>query len=81
MEKQTISINEGDKVGRIDDLIKFLVNSKNNGATHYQMTWSKDPNWAFKWIETYKVKSDQELNDERIKELEAELAKLKNKNN
>jgi hypothetical protein len=79
MNKEVIiTKTNGDESGSIDDLIKLLTKAKKNGATHYRMKWSQDPNWSFKWFETYRIKSDDEIKDERIKELEQELKELKN---
>lgn len=77
--KTTITSTKGDEEGAIDDLIDFLQTSKSKGATHYSMRWSNDPMWAFKWFETYRVKSNEEIKQERIKELQRELDELTNK--
>jgi len=77
MNKEVITKTKGDESGTIDDLIEFVEKAKKDGATHYRMSWSQDPNWSFKWFETYRIKSDDEIKDERIKELEQELKELK----
>jgi len=59
-EKIQITSTKGDDTGKIDQLIHFLLSAKEQGATHYRMSWSNDPMWAFKWFETYKVESDDE---------------------
>ena len=51
-----ITSTKGDKTGTIDSLIEYLQEAKKKGATHYNMRWSNDPVWAFKWFETYKDK-------------------------
>jgi len=40
------------------------------------MSWSQDPQWAFKWFETYKIKTDEELKHEEIIALQKRLAEL-----
>ncbi len=74
-----ITSTKGDKEGRIDDLIDFLVSEKQKGATNYQMRWSNDPMWAFKWFETFRIQSDEESNAEAIKKLESKINNLKQK--
>jgi hypothetical protein len=69
---------KGDQRGTINSLIYFLEKAKKKGATHYYMRWSNDPNWAFKWFETYREKSDEEIKQEKIKLLEKELESIKN---
>ena len=77
MEKIIVEQTKGDSNGTIDELIEFLETSKLKGATHYNMRWSNDRNWTFKWFETYQLKSEQEIKNDRIKELEDELKLLK----
>ena len=74
--KQIIAKTKGDKSGSIDDLIKFLAEQKESGATHYSMEWSGDPHWAFKWFEVYRIKTDEEIKKEKIAKLKKELAQL-----
>lgn len=73
MHKEEIIITKGDESGDIDTLISFLERAKSKGATHYQMDWSHDPVWAFKWFRTYRLKSDEEIKQGKIHKLEAEL--------
>ena len=77
MVKKEILTTKGDKSDTIDNLIDFLNKAKKEGATHYKMRWSQDPNWDFKWFETYKIKSEQEIKQEKIKELEEQIKQLK----
>lgn len=63
--------------GTIESLINYLEQAKKKGATHYKMRWSGDPTWAFKWLETYRIKSEQEIKQEKINALEKELNSLK----
>ena len=69
--KEVLAKVKGDESGTIDSLISFLQGQKENGATHYKMTWSGDPMWAFKWFETYRIKPIKEVtektdNNERV---------------
>lgn len=75
--KEVIISTKGDASGEIDKLIEILNSAKASGATNYQMVWSGDPRWAFKWFELYRVKSEEELKQEEIKRLEDRLNKLK----
>lgn len=72
-----IKTTKGDKRDTIDSLVEFLRNAKQFGATHYKMRWSNDPMWAFKWFETYRIKDDEELKQDKINSLEKELKELK----
>lgn len=72
-----ITSTKGDNTDTIDSLIDFLKEAKEKGATHYEMDWSRDPIWDFKWFRAYRIKTDEELKQERIAELEHELSKLK----
>lgn len=74
---EEITMTKGDAKGTIESLITYLEEAKNKGATHYKMRWSHDPIWAFKWFETYRTKSEQEVNQEKIAALEKELNDLK----
>lgn len=76
MKQQLIDRTKGDSKGSIDCLIEFLNESKSKGATHYSMEWSGDPMWAFKFFETYRIKSDEELRNEKIERLKKRLAEL-----
>ena len=76
MKKQLTS-TKGDANGTIDSLIEFLNKAKKKGATNYNMYWSNDPHWAFKWFETYKVLTPTEIKENEIKELESKLKELK----
>lgn len=75
--KVKVDFDKGDKEGTIDSLINFLERCKQKGATHYEMTWSQDPNWSFKWFSAYRIKSDEEIKNDRVAELEKELSELK----
>jgi hypothetical protein len=77
MKIQEITSTKGDASGVIDDLIDFLNEAKSKGATRYCMRWSNDPHWAFKWFETYRIKTDQEVKEEEIKALESKLDELR----
>lgn len=33
--------------------------------------------WAFKWFETYRIKSEEEIKRDKVKDLEEELRLLK----
>lgn len=75
MIEEVVTI-KGDATGTIDDLILFLNEAKSKGATNYLFRWSGDPIWAFKWFETYRIKSDQELKQEEIIKLQKRLSEL-----
>ena len=75
--KEKITTTKGDDEGTIESLITYLEKAKNKGATHYRMSWSCDPMWSFKWFETYRIKSDKEVKQEKIEALEKELNALK----
>ena len=66
MSKEIITSTKGDEKGSISELIDFLQESVKAGATDYQMEWSEDPRWAFKWFKTYRIKSDEEIAREKI---------------
>ena len=76
--KKIITTTKGDDSGTIDDLIKYLEQAKEKGATHFLMRWSNDPQWAFKWFETYRIKSEDEVKQDKINELQKEINALKN---
>lgn len=75
--KERITMTKGDQSDTIDSLIEYLQDCKSKGATRYEMKWSNDPMWAFKWFETYRVKSDEEIKQEKINDLEKELESLR----
>jgi hypothetical protein len=74
---EEITMTKGDNKGTIESLIAYLEEAKKKGATHYTMTWSGDPMWCFKWFETYRYKSEEEIKQEKIDALEKELNSLK----
>ena len=74
---EEITMTKGDGTGTIESLISFLEKAKKKGATHYTMRWSCDQMWDFKWFETYRTKSEEEIKQERIKALENEIKSLK----
>lgn len=71
-------MTKGDGSGEINDLIDFLKKAKAKGATHYKMRWSNDPHFAFKWFETYKELSPQEIKQEKINALKQKIKEIKN---
>ena len=74
--REDITMTKGDASGSIDELISFLNEAKSKGATNYSMRWSGDPMWAFKWFETYRIKSEQEIKNEEIERLQKRLSEL-----
>ena len=74
---EEITMTKGDSTGTIESLITYLEEAKKKGATHYKMRWSGDPMWDFKWFETYRAKSEEEIRQEKIAALEKELKFLK----
>lgn len=77
LKKEQVLTTQGDSKGSIESLISFLNEAKEKGATHYEMIWSQDPFWSFKWLETYRIKSNEEIRQENIKTLESKLERLK----
>lgn len=71
-----VTMTKGDSTGTIDELINFLNEAKEKGATNYSMRWSGDPMWAFKWFETYKIKSEEQIKQEEIPNLQRRLTEL-----
>lgn len=76
MEKQ-ITLTTNAKNFYIDSFIKFLQEEKLKGATHLKFWVANDPVYRFEWVETFSIKSEEEIKQEKIKELENELQKLK----
>mgnify|MGYP001827557523 CR=1 FL=1 len=81
MIPREIISTKGDSDSTIDELMDFLKDAKEKGATHYKMTWSHDPMWAFKWFEAYRLISEEERRLEKIKKLEEQLGILRNDTN
>ena len=79
--KQKLLFTKGDTSDLIDNLIDFLEEAKSKGATHYEMEWSRDPQWDFKWFRTYRIKSEKEVVDEKIDKLKKEIETLESKKN
>ena len=73
---EVVKTTKGDATGTIDDLISFLNEAKEKGATNYSFRWSGDPIWAFKWFETYRIKSEEEIKQEEIISLQKRLSEL-----
>jgi hypothetical protein len=80
INEERIDFTKGDSKGTIDGLIEYLEKSKELGATHYEMKWSKDPMWAFKWFETFKILTDEELKQSKIDALQKEIDLIKKDN-
>ena len=76
-KEQRIDFTKGDSKGTIESLINYLEKSKDLGATHYRMEWSNDPMWAFKWFETFKILTDEQLKQSKIDELQKEIDAIK----
>ena len=75
--KNKLGMTKGDDEGTIDSLIKYLELQSIKGATHFKMTWSGDPMWAFKWFETYNLLSEEEVKQIKIKKLQKQIEELK----
>ena len=75
---EEITMTKGDGEGLIDDLILFLNEAKAKGDTNYSFRWSGDPIWSFKWIETYRIKSEKEILQEAIIKLQ-QIIELQNR--
>lgn len=67
---------KGDAKGTIEELIEYLEIAKSKGATHYQMVWSGDPEWAYKWFETYAEFSEKEIKQLKIDALKLQIEEL-----
>ena len=74
--REDITMSKGDAAGTINELIRFLNEAREQGATHYSMRWSNDPMWAFKWFETYRIKSEKEIKEEEIKKCQQRIDEL-----
>ena len=59
----------------IQKLIDWAEEMKSKGATNFYFV-PGDKEWDFKWIEAYRIKSEEEIKQERIKELTSELEEL-----
>ena len=77
MKKEQVIFTKGDSKGNISELITWLEDARDKGATHYEMEWSNDPTWAFKWFRTYRHLSADQVKQEKIKKLEQEIKELK----
>jgi len=75
--KEVLVSTKGDNLGTIDALIESLTQAKEDGATHYEMQWSNDRVWAFKWFRLFYYKTDGQIKLEKIKEHEEAIRKLK----
>lgn len=69
--------SEGQSTSDINDLIDFLTQQRDEGATTYQVDVSRDPSWPDTWIRTYRKVPKEELKEIKIKELEDKIKKLK----
>ena len=72
-KEQRINFTKGDSKDTIESLINYLQESKKLGATHYKMYWSNDPMWAFKWFETFKILTEDELKQIKIDDLQKQI--------
>jgi len=72
-EKRVGFIN-GDGDGLIGELIEYLKDCKDKGATHYKIYWGS------KWFEVYKMLTDEEMKQEKIKHLQSQIDKLNGSN-
>jgi len=61
----------------IDAHIEYLKEQKAKGATHVRYWKNSDRLWGFEWVETFMIKSAEQLKQEEIKSLEDKLNKLK----
>lgn len=78
MKNETqISLQANPNSFEIDAFIAHLKEQKIKGATNVRFYWSKDPQWGFEWVETFKIQTEKELKDKEIKDLEDRLEKLK----
>ncbi len=78
MDTKKIKVDyvKGDSEGGINELIEWLIKARDKGATNYEMEWSGDPMWAFKWFRAYKMLTDEEIKVKEIEELKNKLKKL-----
>jgi len=77
MYKQQISSRSHEKEYSIDLFIDFLNKEKQKGATHFEVKWSGDPVWSFQWLNTFRIKSKDEVKEIEIQRLQKEIDKLK----
>ena len=73
----SISKGKNERNYKIDEFISFLQQQKEKGATHLRFEVANDPMWRFEWLETFRIKSENEIKQEKIKQLETELNNLK----
>lgn len=76
MSEKTV-IGKLDSNGKIEDLIHQLEKELQKGATNYDISVTESKDWNFKWLETYKLKTAEQIKQERIEALEKELKELK----
>lgn len=74
----TVTKRSNQKLFDIENFISFLEEEKLKGATHLKFYFSRDPLWAFEWVETIKIEPDPETDKQKIERLEKELEGLKN---
>lgn len=74
--KEQVLTTKGDAKDTIGSLIVFLEKARAGGATHYEMEWSNDPMWAFKWLRTYRQLTDSEVKQRKIDAIKKELNDL-----
>lgn len=77
MKKEEVISKNADCEGTIQEHIDWLKRAQDAGATHFEVEWNKDPTWTFKWFRAYKLKTEDELKQEKIEKLQAEIEKLK----
>ena len=75
-----ITTRKNEQSFEIKTFIEFLNAESLKGATHLRYRVASDPHWPFEWVETFRIKSDAEINKQKVKELETELARLKGRN-
>lgn len=77
MKTEKISQTANEQDYEIDAFIKYLQDQKEKGATHLKFWVTDDPLWRFQWLETFRIKSNEDIRQEKIKKLESDIAKLK----
>jgi hypothetical protein len=63
--------------GTIEQLQQYILTAITKGATHFEMYYNCDRNFASARLEFFKEYTDEELKNMQIKELEDKLNKLK----
>lgn len=65
------------KAMSFEELQRQIETYKSKGATHIKFRWSRDRQFPYEWIDFYRIKSEDEIKQEKIKELENRINLLR----